>query len=353
LYNYGMRYYAPWMCRFVSCDPLKADYPHYTPYQYAGNKPINHVDIDGLEEDANGPPTTSSNEALGISSPVLPVDSWTPPVVDRLNKEVESINDSKALQTPELVNEPVPLFDTLGSQEGAGDDFNSGDNPPLSISKLLILNNDVNKSNQQLEDEFRSGIEFLAGAAGTESFNHFVQGSGKDLVHTESDQLVQLALENDSMNAVAAEAVSQFTSAIEQQIANGKLDIKALSMLINDNPTFQQFMLDGFGNAVSVNQPNSQLPLRAVIGGVQDLRIAMNSLRIDWESGKYEAVLEFRILDDFGLGVDDIYDPTGSTGLSQFWVLQRQRSIDGVNARYKPFVNVLVFQWSVSGTVWR
>ena len=36
LYNYGMRYYAPWMCRFISIDPLAADYVRYTPYQYAG-----------------------------------------------------------------------------------------------------------------------------------------------------------------------------------------------------------------------------------------------------------------------------------------------------------------------------
>jgi len=34
----------------VSVDPLAAKYPHYTPYQYAGNKPINFVDLDGLEE---------------------------------------------------------------------------------------------------------------------------------------------------------------------------------------------------------------------------------------------------------------------------------------------------------------
>ncbi|TRX60189.1 toxin [Fulvivirga sp. M361] len=49
LYYYGARYYAAWLVRFVSVDPLKDDYPYYTPYQYAGNKPINSVDIDGLE----------------------------------------------------------------------------------------------------------------------------------------------------------------------------------------------------------------------------------------------------------------------------------------------------------------
>ena len=51
LYAYGMRYYAAWLCRFVSCDPLQFEYPHYTPYQYAGNKPITYIDLDGGEED--------------------------------------------------------------------------------------------------------------------------------------------------------------------------------------------------------------------------------------------------------------------------------------------------------------
>jgi RHS repeat-associated protein len=50
LYYYGMRYYAAWLCRFVSVDPLQFKYPYYTPYQYAGNKPITFIDLDGAEE---------------------------------------------------------------------------------------------------------------------------------------------------------------------------------------------------------------------------------------------------------------------------------------------------------------
>ncbi|MCF8374610.1 MAG: RHS repeat-associated core domain-containing protein [Bacteroidales bacterium] len=50
LYYYGARYYATWTARFVSVDPLQFEYPHYTPYQYAGNKPITYIDLDGLEE---------------------------------------------------------------------------------------------------------------------------------------------------------------------------------------------------------------------------------------------------------------------------------------------------------------
>ena len=34
----------------MSVDPLQYKYPHYTPYQYAGNKPVSYIDLDGLEE---------------------------------------------------------------------------------------------------------------------------------------------------------------------------------------------------------------------------------------------------------------------------------------------------------------
>ena len=47
---YGARFYASWLCRFISVDALKDIYPFYTSYQYAGNKPINFIDLDGLEE---------------------------------------------------------------------------------------------------------------------------------------------------------------------------------------------------------------------------------------------------------------------------------------------------------------
>jgi RHS repeat-associated protein len=48
--DYGMRVYDPRVGKFLSVDPLTASYPWYTPYQFAGNKPINSIDLDGLEE---------------------------------------------------------------------------------------------------------------------------------------------------------------------------------------------------------------------------------------------------------------------------------------------------------------
>lgn len=52
-YDYGFRIYNPAIARFLSVDPLSPDYLWYTPYQFAGNKPIIAVDLDGLEENIN------------------------------------------------------------------------------------------------------------------------------------------------------------------------------------------------------------------------------------------------------------------------------------------------------------
>jgi RHS repeat-associated protein len=46
-----MHHYAAWLCRFINVDPLQFKYPYYTPFQYAGNKPITYIDLDGGEED--------------------------------------------------------------------------------------------------------------------------------------------------------------------------------------------------------------------------------------------------------------------------------------------------------------
>ena len=40
--------------KLTSVDPLAAKYPFYTPYNYAGNKPINKIDIDGMQEGNKG-----------------------------------------------------------------------------------------------------------------------------------------------------------------------------------------------------------------------------------------------------------------------------------------------------------
>lgn len=52
--DYGMRIYDGRIGRFLSVDPLTDYYPYYTPYQFAGNTPLQAIDLDGLEPAAAG-----------------------------------------------------------------------------------------------------------------------------------------------------------------------------------------------------------------------------------------------------------------------------------------------------------
>jgi hypothetical protein len=69
-----MRIYDPRVGRFLSVDPITKNYPWYTPYQFAGNKPTWATDIDGLEENTTStyvshPPILSLKPAFnGIIS---------------------------------------------------------------------------------------------------------------------------------------------------------------------------------------------------------------------------------------------------------------------------------------------
>lgn len=49
--DYGMRIYDPRLGRFLSVDAIGDKFPWYTPYQFAGNTPIQAVDLDGNEPD--------------------------------------------------------------------------------------------------------------------------------------------------------------------------------------------------------------------------------------------------------------------------------------------------------------
>ncbi|MFJ9854733.1 SpvB/TcaC N-terminal domain-containing protein [Streptomyces sp. NPDC101150] len=59
LYFHGARYYAPWLCRWTSCDPV--DTPQASPYEYAHGNPVALVDLDGRDPT---PPTHTIDDIL-------------------------------------------------------------------------------------------------------------------------------------------------------------------------------------------------------------------------------------------------------------------------------------------------
>lgn len=121
MYYYGARYYSPWIGRFVSVDPLAGDYPFYTPYNYAGNKPINKIDIDGMQEpdptqQAQGNTVPPASLDPAISEPVLPVVNgvqgpWSNEYMESLElKNIQEPKEENNLDQNQVGQEIMRLF---------------------------------------------------------------------------------------------------------------------------------------------------------------------------------------------------------------------------------------------------
>ena len=67
--DYGLRIYDPRVGKFLSVDPLTRSYPWYSPYQFAGNTPIQAVDVDGGEPKGYrwDNPYVASHPGTGVS----------------------------------------------------------------------------------------------------------------------------------------------------------------------------------------------------------------------------------------------------------------------------------------------
>ncbi|MES2557359.1 MAG: RHS repeat-associated core domain-containing protein [Bacteroidota bacterium] len=64
--NYTYRMHDPRLGRFFAVDPLTDKYPWYSPYQFSGNKVIQFVELEGLEEGVSG--SNSGNAFVDATS---------------------------------------------------------------------------------------------------------------------------------------------------------------------------------------------------------------------------------------------------------------------------------------------
>ena len=105
LYAYGMRYYAAWICRFVSVDPLQFDYPELTPFQYASNNPVTMIDLDGLE----GVNPEESDYRVSVLQINMPKNEKLPLLKPPpLPQQAEKLTLSSLVQTEVFIMKPDP-----------------------------------------------------------------------------------------------------------------------------------------------------------------------------------------------------------------------------------------------------
>jgi len=99
--DYGFRIYNPSIARFLSVDPLASSYPWYTPYQFAGNTPIQAIDLDGLEEKRVIQSVTATKSMIKVTNldEFRSRDSYKLPAtgedIDMLNRYFYYYDDTK------------------------------------------------------------------------------------------------------------------------------------------------------------------------------------------------------------------------------------------------------------------
>lgn len=115
LYYYGARYYAAWTCRFISVDPLAKKYNQLTPYNYAGNNPIDDKDIDGMQSgktpEGGGNQGNNQAGAGAAATAVKEVAQQTKkPIVDNAVKELAKEGAEKAAENggKAIVKDNIP-----------------------------------------------------------------------------------------------------------------------------------------------------------------------------------------------------------------------------------------------------
>jgi len=64
--DYGFRIYNPSLGKFLSVDPLTMEYPWFSPFQFAGNRPIDCIDLEGKEPYKDGYQFTSTDPKMAL-----------------------------------------------------------------------------------------------------------------------------------------------------------------------------------------------------------------------------------------------------------------------------------------------
>lgn len=138
IYDYGFRIYNSRLGKFLSTDPLFKNFPWYTPYQFAGDKPIACLDLDGLEDVYyNG---------------ILINDLSMVPALDVFNStEIGKLYLSKFID--KSINSSVSLF----VYEDNRLDIEGGNTTFIPYADLLNFSNNQNDNKQGFADRYMNG----------------------------------------------------------------------------------------------------------------------------------------------------------------------------------------------------
>jgi RHS repeat-associated protein len=321
LYYYGARYYAQWICRFVSVDPLQHKYPIYTPFQYAGNKPIIAIDIDGLESH-----NVVDDEEIGQQKLTVPktiASSKRQPLLDPSN--------------------PSDLRDDLIFGDKTNNDIvQEGEGYWLNLYKV-----DASCTDDQLFKAFHEMSSSLFTSKEMtpvleEMINFFESNSGGDLGKNLSpDGKGYAVFTNDRLNqeVQSSEEGLKFLGKIQEEITKQiNTGVHPDDVVLKDfgdeqRPKFNDFL-----------EYTVRRGLTIAINDTQAFEVTLSELTIN-EDGTYTGIFNATIYDHFGLDEGDVTKNLFPLfGFRAWYRLQRERG-------YRPFVTKVNISRSFSGTI--
>ncbi|KEZ94298.1 RHS repeat-associated core domain-containing protein [Nonlabens ulvanivorans] len=167
-YDYGFRIYDSRLGKFLSQDPLFRGYPFYTPYQFAGNRPIQAMDLDGLEEYFYWIPLTQKigTVKLELVSHAERAPDLTEYGLYKSAEEIHKINAEMAKQ-----NELAVQRAKYEASQQARLDYEMSKNPLWAMYQLSMLS-DVIPTYRSLEkgDYAMAGVGLVAGMLEVKGF---------------------------------------------------------------------------------------------------------------------------------------------------------------------------------------
>jgi RHS repeat-associated protein len=147
-YDYfGARYYDTELGRWLAVDPLADSYPKWSPYSYAGNNPLNAVDINGMEWVF----IPGYGWVWELPEVVVTASAWWKEVanekLDKFSAENSSVNEYSPLIP--AIRIVVPAFATL-SMSILGMLTFSGDTDPHQ--KRLLMSEETSEQERGYSD---------------------------------------------------------------------------------------------------------------------------------------------------------------------------------------------------------
>lgn len=144
--DYGMRIYDPRLGRFLSVDPITKKYPELTPYQFASNRPIDGIDLDGKEFE-----NYRSNQIIknkGVAAlPIIDYHHGRGPLVkgtynEQLLSDEQSFQSLKEVYTtnPGIIHNignKYAQYDVLNQSKGKGT-AQVGDNMHIEVTDPVL-----------------------------------------------------------------------------------------------------------------------------------------------------------------------------------------------------------------------